>query len=53
MGALEMQNLSVLDNRAFLLHHLDVSRHLTAKPAPPELTEIFGAGDGIPPTPRG
>ncbi len=49
MGALEMQNLSVLDNRAFLLHHLDVSRQLTEKPAPPELTEIFGAGEELPP----
>jgi argininosuccinate synthase len=28
MGALEMQNLSVLDNRAFLIHHLDAIRQL-------------------------
>ena len=30
IGALEMQNLSVLDNRAFLIHHLDATRALGA-----------------------
>ena len=32
MGALEMQNLSVLDNRAFLINHLDATRALGAGP---------------------
>jgi hypothetical protein len=49
MGALEMQNLSVLDNRAFLITHLDVTRALGAGPggkaAPRELTEILGEDD--------
>ena len=30
IGALEMQNLSVGDNRSFLLHHLDSLRQLGA-----------------------
>ena len=42
MGALEMQNLSVLDNRAFLLNHLDVSRRLSEGPARRELSAILG-----------
>ena len=47
MGALEMQNLSVLDNRAFLITHLDVTRALgpAGKAAPRELTEILGEDD--------
>jgi argininosuccinate synthase len=42
MGALEMQNLSVLDNRAFLLNHLDSSRRLAEGPVRRELTELLG-----------
>jgi argininosuccinate synthase len=34
MGALEMQNLSVLDNRAFLVHHLSALRQLPSAAAP-------------------
>jgi hypothetical protein len=49
MGALEMQNLSVLDNRAFLINHLDATRALGAGAgggaAPRELTEILGDGE--------
>ena len=45
MGALEMQNLSVLDNRAFLITHLDATRALSAGPAPRELSEILGEED--------
>jgi argininosuccinate synthase len=38
IGALELQNLSVLDNRAFLVHHLDsVARLGTGGSVPPEL----------------
>jgi argininosuccinate synthase len=33
MGALELQNLSVLDNRAFLIHHLGSLRRLVATDA--------------------
>ena len=44
-----MQNLSVHDNRAFLIHHLDATRALGAGAgggaAPRELTEILGDGD--------
>jgi argininosuccinate synthase len=32
IGALEMQNLSVTDNRAFLVHHLDSVARLGAPP---------------------
>ena len=44
IGALEMQNLSVLDNRAFLIHHLEATRALAggATPARGELTEVLG-----------
>jgi hypothetical protein len=42
MGALEMQNLSVLDNRAFLINHLESIQLLTEGPARRELTEILG-----------
>jgi hypothetical protein len=47
MGALEMQNLSVLDNRAFLISHLDATRALASGTgaAPRELTEILGEGE--------
>jgi hypothetical protein len=40
MGALEMQNLSVLDNRAFLVHHLSALRALPSS-TPPALAEVF------------
>jgi argininosuccinate synthase len=42
IGALELQNLSVLDNRAFLVHHLESVGRLAA-PADP-LPELLGAG---------
>ncbi len=42
MGALEMQNLSVLDNRAFLINHLESIQMLAEGPARRELTEILG-----------
>jgi argininosuccinate synthase len=42
MGALEMQNLSVLDNRAFLINHLESIQALSEGPARRELTEILG-----------
>jgi argininosuccinate synthase len=45
MGALEMQNLSVLDNRELLISHLDATRALAGGGAPRELTEILGDGD--------
>jgi argininosuccinate synthase len=41
MGALELQNLSVLDNRAFLVDYLASARQLPAA-APRELGEILG-----------
>jgi argininosuccinate synthase len=49
MGALEMQNLSVLDNREFLIAHVDAMRALGAaagggESAPRELAEILGDG---------
>jgi argininosuccinate synthase len=45
MGALEMQNLSVLDNREFLIAHLEATRALAAGSAPRELAEILGEGE--------
>jgi argininosuccinate synthase len=42
MGALEMQNLSVLDNRGFLINHLESMRAIAEGPAPRELGEILG-----------
>jgi argininosuccinate synthase len=41
MGALELQNLSVLDNRDFLTHHLAALR-LPAAPDAPALAELLG-----------
>jgi argininosuccinate synthase len=48
MGALEMQNLSVLDNRAFLINHLESIQLLTEGPARRELTEILGDAPDAP-----
>src|SRR4051794_8850624 len=45
MGALEMQNLSVLDTREFLISHLDATRALAGGAPPRELTEILGESD--------
>ncbi len=41
MGALEMQNLSVLDNRSFLIHHLSDMRALASADAPRQLTDLL------------
>jgi argininosuccinate synthase len=40
MGALELQNLSVFDNREFLVHHLDNVRKLAA-PADAQLAALL------------
>jgi argininosuccinate synthase len=45
IGALEMQNLSVGDNRALLLHHLDAVRKLGAARAGPSLAALLGSGE--------
>ena len=45
IGALEMQNLSVGDNRELLLHHLDSLRALGASRSEPALGALLGAGD--------
>jgi argininosuccinate synthase len=42
IGALEMQNLSVTDNRAFLVHHLESVQRLGA--APDVLPALLGNG---------
>ena len=42
IGALEMQNLSVGDNRALLLHHLDSLRALGARPGGTNLGALLG-----------
>jgi argininosuccinate synthase len=42
IGALEMQNLSVTDNRAFLVHHLDAVKQLGA--AADVLPSLLGNG---------
>jgi argininosuccinate synthase len=44
IGALELQNLSVGDNRALLLHHLDSLRALGAGPGGPSLAALLGTG---------
>jgi argininosuccinate synthase len=46
IGALELQNLSVGDNRALLLHHLDSLRALGAGGGGPSLGTLLGAKDG-------
>jgi argininosuccinate synthase len=51
IGALELQNLSVTDNRAFLLHHLDAVSRLGAGSSP--LPELLGEGEpAADPTPK-
>jgi argininosuccinate synthase len=45
IGALELQNLSVADNRAFLLHHLDSVNRLGAGSPGPSIGTLLGAGD--------
>jgi argininosuccinate synthase len=48
IGALELQNLSVGDNRALLLHHLDSLRRLGAGAGGPSLAALLGTGDPPP-----
>jgi argininosuccinate synthase len=45
IGALELQNLSVSDNRELLLHHLKSLRELGAGVGAPELASLLGSGD--------
>jgi argininosuccinate synthase len=45
IGALELQNLSVGDNRDLLLHHLKGVRRLASGPPAPSLGALLGAGD--------
>ena len=45
IGALEMQNLSVGDNRSLLLHHLDSLRQLGANRGGASLSALLGEGD--------
>ena len=45
IGALELQNLSVTDNRALLLHHLDATRALDAGNSAPSLARLLGGGE--------
>jgi argininosuccinate synthase len=45
IGALELQNLSVGDNRGLLLHHLESVRQLGASAAEPKLAALLGAGE--------
>jgi argininosuccinate synthase len=45
IGALELQNLSVGDNRDLLLHHLDAVRRLGAGTAGPSLAALLGSGE--------
>jgi len=45
IGALEMQNLAVGDNRDLLVHHLDALRRLGAAASGPKLGALLGAGD--------
>jgi argininosuccinate synthase len=42
IGALELQNLSIADNRALLLHHLEAVRALDAGSADPRLAALLG-----------
>jgi argininosuccinate synthase len=45
IGALELQNLSVGDNRELLLHHLDSVRKLGAGAGTPNIAALLGAGE--------
>jgi argininosuccinate synthase len=45
IGALELQNLSVGDNRELLLHHLDAVRRLGSGQSRQALAALLGAGD--------
>jgi argininosuccinate synthase len=45
IGALELQNLSVGDNRDLLLHHLDSLRALGTGARGPSLAALLGSGD--------
>jgi argininosuccinate synthase len=45
IGALELQNLSVGDNRALLIHHLDSLRRLGAGSGGPSLAALLGSGE--------
>ena len=45
IGALELQNLSVGDNRALLLHHLEAVRALAGGAGGPSLGALLGAGE--------
>jgi argininosuccinate synthase len=45
IGALELQNLSVGDNRDLLLHHLDAVRKLGAATRGPGLGALLGSGE--------
>jgi argininosuccinate synthase len=44
IGALEMQNLSVIDNRALLLHHIDSVKRMTGGPDT-TLHHLLGEGE--------
>ncbi|MGE0790730.1 MAG: argininosuccinate synthase [Sandaracinaceae bacterium] len=45
IGALEMQTLSLADNRALLLHHLDTIKRLGAGDAGSPVRDLLGSGD--------
>ncbi len=45
IGALEMQNLGVTDNREFLLHHLQSTQALPS-PTGAEVAKLLGEGEG-------
>jgi argininosuccinate synthase len=45
IGALELQNLSVGDNRELLLHHLDALRKLGAATGGPSLAALLGTSE--------
>jgi argininosuccinate synthase len=44
IGALELQNLSVGDNRSLLLHHLEAMRALGSTGGGPSLAALLGTG---------
>ena len=46
IGALELQNLSVGDNRNLLLHHLDSLRALSGSRSGESLQALLGTGTG-------